>query len=170
MSRRVTMASAKPWPAAGVVLCFALYLGLLLSACAREEEEGVAAPEDPRAEQMARRLEQLSGAGPAVPEGDPLDRIDLDPAIRNVFTEYEEHRLRENVRKGMGLWKVRAAFDLSDFDKGLSELNSRLKPNGEVISTLPSSQRCSPCSEAGAQWGQASGSKAGPAIAYRPAP
>ncbi|HEY0093807.1 MAG TPA: chemotaxis protein CheA, partial [Archangium sp.] len=35
---------------------------------------------------------------------------------------------------------VRAAFDLSDFDTGLSDLNTRLKPMGEVVSTLPSSE------------------------------
>jgi two-component system, chemotaxis family, sensor kinase CheA len=60
--------------------------------------------------------------------------------VRAVFTEYEEHRLRENVRRGVALWRVRADFDLSDFDKGLAELNSRLKPVGEIISTLPSAQ------------------------------
>lgn len=92
-----------------------------------------------RASRMAERLQLLSGASQAADDEDPLDRIELDQAIRNVFTEYEEHRLRENVRKGVGLWKVRAAFDLSDFDKGLAELNGRLKPVGEVISTLPSS-------------------------------
>ncbi len=78
---------------------------------------------------------------PAAPgEEDPLDRLELDPQVRAVFTEYEEHRLRENVRRGVELWRVRADFDLSDFDKGLAELNSRLKPVGEIISTLPSAQ------------------------------
>ncbi|HYH96631.1 chemotaxis protein CheA [Hyalangium sp.] len=82
----------------------------------------------------------LMGA-PAPPgEEDPLDRLELDAQVRAVFTEYEEHRLRENVRRGVALWRVRADFDLSDFDKGLAELNSRLKPVGEIISTLPSAQ------------------------------
>jgi two-component system chemotaxis sensor kinase CheA len=82
----------------------------------------------------------LMGA-PALPgEEDPLDRLELDAQVRAVFTEYEEHRLRENVRRAVALWRVRADFDLSDFDKGLAELNSRLKPVGEIISTLPSAQ------------------------------
>ena len=71
---------------------------------------------------------------------DPLDRLELDAQVRAVFTEYEEHRLRENVRRGVALFRVRAAFDLSDFDTGLAELNARLKPLGEVVSTLPSSE------------------------------
>nr|WP_211193639.1 chemotaxis protein CheA [Pyxidicoccus fallax] len=92
-----------------------------------------------RVEEMTARLAQL-GSPPASAEEDPLDRLELDPQVRSVFTEYEEHRLRENVRRGVSLWRVRAAFDLSDFDKGLAELNARLKPLGEVISTLPSAR------------------------------
>ncbi|AEI68229.1 chemotaxis protein CheA [Corallococcus macrosporus] len=92
-----------------------------------------------RVEAMAARLASM-GAPVAVAEDDPLDRLELDAQVRAVFTEYEEHRLRENVRRGVALWRVRAAFDLSDFDKGLADLNARLKPLGEVISTLPSAQ------------------------------
>ncbi|WNG46318.1 chemotaxis protein CheA [Archangium minus] len=80
------------------------------------------------------------GVTAAAIEEDPLDRLELDPQVRAVFTEYEEHRLRENVRRGVALYRIRAAFDLSDFDTGLAELNSRLKPLGEVVSTLPSSE------------------------------
>jgi two-component system chemotaxis sensor kinase CheA len=92
-----------------------------------------------RVEAMTERLARL-GTPPAAADEDPLDRLELDPAVRSVFTEYEEHRLRENVRRGVSLWRVRAAFDLSDFDKGLADLNARLKPLGEVISTLPSAR------------------------------
>ncbi|MFP2961299.1 chemotaxis protein CheW [Myxococcus sp. 1LA] len=92
-----------------------------------------------RVEAMAARLASM-GAPVAVADDDPLDRLELDAQVRAVFTEYEEHRLRENVRRGVALWRVRAAFDLSDFDKGLADLNARLKPLGEVISTLPSAQ------------------------------
>ncbi len=92
-----------------------------------------------RVEGLIERFTRL-GQPSAPGEEDPLDRLELDPQVRAVFTEYEEHRLRENVRRGVALWRVRADFDLSDFDKGLAELNARLKPAGEIISTLPSSQ------------------------------
>ena len=92
-----------------------------------------------RSEQLAERLRVL-GEGSAAPSVDVLDQIGLDPSIRAVFTEYEEHRLRENVKKGVRLWKVRAVFSLNDFDQRLGALNATLKPLGEVISTLPSSQ------------------------------
>ena len=92
-----------------------------------------------RVTELGTRLANLGVTAAAVDE-DPLDRLELDAQVRAVFTEYEEHRLRENVRRGVSLYRVRAAFDLSDFDTGLADLNSRLKPLGEVVSTLPSSE------------------------------
>ncbi len=102
------------------------------------DEEAMEGPAE-RALQQAERLEAL--ASPVKGESaDPLDSLGLEPQVRAVFTEYEEHRLRENVRKGHALWKVRAVFALEDFDQRLAELNAQLKPLGELISTLPSSR------------------------------
>ncbi|HEX8433711.1 Hpt domain-containing protein, partial [Archangium sp.] len=112
-----------------------VFQALLAEASREESSDGMAE----RAAELATRLENL-GTDPTTVEEDPLDRLDLDPEVRAVFTEYEEHRLRENVRRGVSLYRVRAAFDLSDFDTGLAELNTRLKPLGEVVSTLPSSE------------------------------
>ncbi|MGV3619496.1 MAG: chemotaxis protein CheA [Archangium sp.] len=91
------------------------------------------------AEALDTELSRLA-SGEVEQEVDVLDQVGIDPNIRSVFTEYEEHRLRENVKKGVGLWKVRAVFSLEDFDTRLSTLNKLLKPLGEVVSTLPSSQ------------------------------
>ncbi|GMU11188.1 chemotaxis protein CheA [Corallococcus caeni] len=104
---------------------------------ASRTEEGQELTQRTRA--MEDRMARLGSPPPAVEE-DPLERLELDATVRAVFTEYEEHRLRENVRRGVALWRVRAAFDLTDFDQGLADLNARLKPLGEVISTLPSSR------------------------------
>jgi two-component system chemotaxis sensor kinase CheA len=111
-------------------------LQAMLSEAARgEDSAGLRA----QAETLGRELQQLAAGAP--PEAlDVLDQVGLDPQVRAVFTEYEEHRLRENVKKGVGLWKVRAVFSLEDFDTRLADLNRGLKPLGEVISTLPSSQ------------------------------
>ncbi|MDC0708979.1 chemotaxis protein CheA [Stigmatella sp. ncwal1] len=112
-----------------------VFHALLVEASKGEMSPALATRSDALAERFTR-LGTTASSG----DGDPLDRLELDPQIRAVFTEYEEHRLRENVRRGVILWRVRADFDLSDFDKGLSELNQRLKPQGEIISTLPSAQ------------------------------
>lgn len=91
------------------------------------------------AEDLGHRLVRLA-AGPAPTGEDLLDQVGLAASIRAVFTEYEEHRFRENVKRGVAVWKVRAVFGLDDFDQHLARLTALLRPLGEVISTLPSAQ------------------------------
>ena len=86
---------------------------------------------------LTRRLAEACAPPKAPAAADVLDAV-IEPSVRAVLTEYEEHRLRENLRKGLRLLRVRARFELASFDQGLGELNGRLKPVGEVISTLPS--------------------------------
>lgn len=64
--------------------------------------------------------------------------IELDPAMLRALTEYEEHRLRENVRRGRRIQLVEAAFDILAFEEGLEELTRAVREVGEVLSTLPS--------------------------------
>jgi two-component system, chemotaxis family, sensor kinase CheA len=92
---------------------------------------------------LAARLRGSGEAGAAA-AADALAEIGLDDAVRAVLTEYEEHRLRANLKKGVHLYRVRVGFDLASFDTGLDELKKRLKPVGEVISTLPSSDAGDP--------------------------
>lgn len=68
---------------------------------------------------------------------DPLAGLDIDPELLNVLTEYEEHRLQENLNQGHFLLLVKAVFPIESFDVGLAELTANLKTLGEVISTLP---------------------------------
>jgi len=68
-----------------------------------------------------------------------IDELAIDPAMVSVLTEYEEHRLKENVKARNSIFIVKARFDLATFDKDLTVLNDRLKGMGEIVSTLPSS-------------------------------
>lgn len=112
----------------------------MLQALLARVSQGTSVPDlELGADHLQERLAQLA-KGRAEDEGDLLDQVGLDPQLRSVFTEYEEHRLRENVKKGVTLWKVRAVYSLEDFDQRLAALNGRLKALGEVVSTLPSSQ------------------------------
>lgn len=63
--------------------------------------------------------------------------LGLDSALLDVLTEYEEHRLRENLKQGCSLLLVKVAFSLASFDTELSALIDAIKQRGEVISTLP---------------------------------
>jgi two-component system chemotaxis sensor kinase CheA len=91
-------------------------------------------------EDLIARLDRVVLKKEAQPEATPWGGWELDQSLLSVLTEYEEHRLRENVKAGRSLYRIHAAFDLMTIDKGLDELKSRLKPIGEVITYLPSAE------------------------------
>jgi len=68
----------------------------------------------------------------------PLDELSLSSSIIEVLTEYEEHRLLENIKMGCRLFEIWATFDLTTFDQDLQSLTKRLSEIGEIITTLPS--------------------------------
>jgi two-component system, chemotaxis family, sensor kinase CheA len=62
---------------------------------------------------------------------------DLDPGMLAVLTEYEEHRLRNNIQRGLKLYRLRVLFHLATIDAGLESLKARLKTFGEILTYLP---------------------------------
>src|SRR5262249_10059495 len=56
---------------------------------------------------------------------------------RRVLTEFEEHRLRETLRRGELVWSARVEYPLETFDRELEQLKARLRGVGELVSTLP---------------------------------
>ncbi|MGE4343417.1 MAG: chemotaxis protein CheA [Geoalkalibacter sp.] len=87
---------------------------------------------------MVNRLDALlKGEGGAF-EKDPFADLEIDRSILDVLTEYEEHRLLENLKKGRNLFRVQASFPLTSFDTDLAAITDALKEEGEIISTLPS--------------------------------
>ncbi|BCA80021.1 chemotaxis protein CheA [Desulfuromonas sp. AOP6] len=85
---------------------------------------------------MQARIAALLNAPPPQAD-DPIRALPLDPAVLNVLTEYEEHRLRDNLEKGRHILLVKVAFALASFDQELGEISDVLKSNGEIVSTLP---------------------------------
>lgn len=69
---------------------------------------------------------------------DGLAGLNLDPSLLRALTEYEEHRLRENIRRGRHLVLVVSTFEIIAFEEGLSEMSVAIREVGEVVSTLPS--------------------------------
>ena len=70
-------------------------------------------------------------------QGPLLDRLGLPDERLSSLTEYEQHRLRENLEKGRKLYSIHASYDLASFDDQLTRLSDALKRHGEIISTLP---------------------------------
>lgn len=99
------------------------------------DAEAIAAAGAPIGE-LAARIDAAMHAD--APPPDELDALGVDPALLRALTEYEEHRLRESLRRGRHVAVVDAPFDLACFEEGLSELQSAVRESGEVLSTLPS--------------------------------
>jgi two-component system chemotaxis sensor kinase CheA len=66
-----------------------------------------------------------------------LDQVQLDRGLLQVLTEYEEYRLKENIRERKNLFTVKVTFEIAEFESGIKALNELLKKNGEIICTLP---------------------------------
>jgi len=63
----------------------------------------------------------------------------IDPAIMRVLSEYEEHRLKANIKDGKSVYLAKAVFSLDIFDTALESMTKIIKTMGELISTLPTS-------------------------------
>ncbi|HEX2769119.1 MAG TPA: chemotaxis protein CheA, partial [Geobacteraceae bacterium] len=70
---------------------------------------------------------------------DSADETLIDASIMKVLSEYEEHRLKSNIRDGKGIYLAKAVFTLDVFDTSLEALTKTIKTKGELISTLPTS-------------------------------
>jgi two-component system chemotaxis sensor kinase CheA len=44
-----------------------------------------------------------------------FERVNLDRGLLQVLTEYEEHRLKENIREHKNLFTLKTSFELNDF-------------------------------------------------------
>jgi two-component system chemotaxis sensor kinase CheA len=84
--------------------------------------------------QLAERI-QAAREAPAVES--EFGELALDPSLLRALTEYEEHRLRENIRRGRHICLIDATFEIISFEEGLSRLTSAIREVGEVLSTLP---------------------------------
>ncbi|MEO8381760.1 MAG: Hpt domain-containing protein, partial [Acidobacteriota bacterium] len=86
---------------------------------------------------LTSRIHAVVVQQPQQKHGDGLNLLTLDEQTKKSLTEYEEHRLLENVRSGKHILSVEVTFDFSDFDERLRALTASLVDTGEVISTLP---------------------------------
>ncbi|HBA88274.1 MAG TPA: chemotaxis protein CheA [Geobacter sp.] len=87
---------------------------------------------------VMQRINDCLTRTPKATQESPLARLNLPERVLSSMTEYEEHRLLENVKKGRRICSIRVSLLLASFDSELMELTELLKQVGEVISTLPS--------------------------------
>jgi two-component system chemotaxis sensor kinase CheA len=66
-----------------------------------------------------------------------LGSLNLSERERALLTEYEQHRINENVRAGRSLYAINVAFEVDKLDKSYRALSSKLEEAGELVTTLP---------------------------------
>ncbi len=101
------------------------------------EKEG---GDPPDLQDVLNRIRNLM-ASPEREDSEP--GFEFDPALLAVLTEYEEHRLRTCVERGLTLYKVRVVFRLETLDKELEGIKTQLSHHGEVITYLPTGEAAS---------------------------
>jgi two-component system chemotaxis sensor kinase CheA len=70
-------------------------------------------------------------------EDSGLGMLNLSEGERALLTEYEEHRVNENVRAGRSFFAIIVTFEVGKLDTQYRALASKLEAAGELITTLP---------------------------------
>jgi two-component system chemotaxis sensor kinase CheA len=110
----------------------------LLTSLVRSVEVGGASRSDEIADCVSRINAFLAPPDVKQPAESPLQRLGLPERVLGALTEYEEHRLLDNLNRGRSIFNVHTSFELTTFDQELAQVSDVLKTCGEVISTLPS--------------------------------
>jgi len=97
------------------------------------DEDALAAAAEP----IGRLAERIQAAREAPAVKSEFGDLALEPSLLRALTEYEEHRLRENIRRGRHIFLIDSTFEIISFEEGLSQLTAAIREVGEVLSTLP---------------------------------
>lgn len=87
---------------------------------------------------LEKSIDRVADGTGAAEVKDPLKDYALGENVLGVLTEYEEHRLRQNVSQGLPLYRLRVSFGLASIDTALEELKTRARSLAELITFLPS--------------------------------
>ena len=114
-----------------------LFDGVELLAALLEKRES-----DPAAsaamDELVRRVARLREGEREIDRARIFAGFTIDPALLGVLSEYEQHRVAENLTTvGRQVWEVKASFDLMTFDTGLLAALEELRALGEVIASVP---------------------------------
>jgi two-component system chemotaxis sensor kinase CheA len=127
---KVRLGKVKPAPA-----LFSLLSDSRVTLRALVSEAGKDGVEKAEIESLLKRIGGDDVPPPQVKSG-PGGLL-LDEGTLKSLTEYEEHRLKENIEEENRIFAIQVGFDFADFDTRLRALSERLGDQGEVISTLP---------------------------------
>jgi two-component system chemotaxis sensor kinase CheA len=113
-----------------------LFRGIELYGVLLLAEKGEAAEPTRMVEEFLFTLGELTQQG-AAGSGGQVAQYDIDSSILGVLTEYEEHRLRTNMKADVGLYRIRVQLALTTIDTALDDIKAAARPHGEIITYLP---------------------------------
>ena len=87
--------------------------------------------------ELLRDLEKLEKNDLGPEEEDLSFYIRVPEKMTEMLSEYEEHRFRDNIGKGIPFFRVTCSFPLETFDVELEKLGSSIREVGELLTTLP---------------------------------
>ncbi len=86
---------------------------------------------------LMEKVVKISSGEVSGTDGISLSMLNLDEKTIKSFTEYEEHRLLENIKSGSNMMSINVGFAFDVFDTELKRVTAILADHGELISTLP---------------------------------
>jgi two-component system chemotaxis sensor kinase CheA len=113
-----------------------LFRGVELYGVLLLAEKGEAVEPTRMVEEFLFALSELTQHGASGSSGQ-VAQYEIDPSILGVLTEYEEHRLRTNMKADVGLYRIRVQLALTTIDTALDDIKAAARPHGEIITYLP---------------------------------
>ena len=121
----------------GVKVVDLLFRGVELYGALLLAEKGEAPDPTRMVEEFLFSLGELTHQG--APGGTTqVAQYEIDSNILGVLTEYEEHRLRTNMKAGVSLYRIHVALPSTTIDSALDDIKAAARPHGEIITYLPS--------------------------------
>ena len=88
---------------------------------------------------LVRRIARKAGES-SMPAEAHAPELQLGAEALSALTEYEEHRLKDNLKNGVPLYRVHAPLPMASFESDLGALTSAVQGIGELITSLPSTE------------------------------
>ncbi|MBI3651520.1 MAG: chemotaxis protein CheA [Acidobacteria bacterium] len=70
-------------------------------------------------------------------EDNDLESLGFSERERQLLTDYEKHRIRENLNAESDFFAIKVQFDITDIDSKYRTLTNQLAEVGELLTTLP---------------------------------
>ena len=90
---------------------------------------------DPLLDKIGKTLEGQETRG----ERFPTEPVSVGPDLISGLSDYEAHRLMDNLKQGASVYRIKASFSVDTIDGDVARLQVRLTRCGEVIAFIPAS-------------------------------